>query len=173
MTSHSRTRYDLFTRVLHWVLAAGIIYASLVGYGLHFIENPKVYHFFSELNMSLATVMAVLMMVRFVWRFFRPSVPYGKYITGHKKSMVVFLHELFYLIIFVVLISGFLMLEHSYHLFGLIQIPQPLENLAVNRFFFSVHRIACISLSVMILLHIAAVIKHQFIDRTPILSRMT
>lgn len=167
-----KTRYDLFSRILHWVLAIGIIYATIVGYGLHFISNPQVFRFFSELNMSLATVMTVLMVVRFIWRFFRPSVPYGNHISGHKKGLVILLHEIFYLIIFAVLISGFLMLEHGYSLFGLIQIPQPLNNLEVNRFFFTVHRYSCITLGLMLLMHISAVIKHQLIDKTPILSRM-
>lgn len=170
--SPHKTRYDLFSRILHWVLAIGIIYATIVGYGLHFISDPQVFTFFSELNMSLATVMATLMVVRFIWRFFRPSVPYGSHITGHKKGLVVLLHEIFYLIIFAVLISGFLMLEHGYSLFGLIQIPQPLENLEVNRFFFTVHRISCISLGLMLLMHVCAVIKHQLFDKNPILSRM-
>lgn len=173
MNSHShQPRYDLFSRILHWILAIGIIYATIVGYGLHFISDPQVFRFFSDLNMSLATVMAVLMTVRFVWRFFRPSVPYGSQISGHKKGLVILLHEMFYLIIFAVLISGFLMLEHGYVMFGLIQIPQPLNNPEVNRFFFSVHRYSCIALGIMLLMHISAVIKHQLMDKNPILSRM-
>jgi len=173
MNKHTpRSRYDLFSRILHWVVAVGIIYATIVGYSLHFISNPRVFTFFSELNMSLATVMTALMVVRFIWRFFRPSVPYGDHIRGYKKGLVVLLHEIFYLLIFIVLISGFLMLEHGYSLFGLVQIPQPLENLEVNRFFFIVHRYGCTSVASMLVLHVAAVIKHQWVDKHPILSRM-
>lgn len=171
-TSDINTRYDKFTRLLHWICAAGIIYATTVGYSLHFITDQTIFNFFSQLNMSLATVVTLLMSVRFIWRFFRPSVPYSGHITGHKKGFVVLMHELFYLIIFVVLISGFLMLEHGYSLFGLVAIPQPIKNEAVNHFFFMVHRGGCIALSVMLMLHVAAVIKHQWIDKNAILSRM-
>ncbi|WP_312240229.1 cytochrome b/b6 domain-containing protein [Pantoea sp.] len=170
--SNVRARYDKFSRLLHWVCAVGIIYASIVGYALHFITDKKIFAFFSELNMSLATVVTVLMVMRFVWRFFRPSVPYGSHITGAKKGAIVFMHELFYLIIFVVLISGFIMLEHGYRLFGLVNIPQPVRNEAVNHFFFMIHRGGCIALSVMLLLHVAAVAKHHWVDKNPILSRM-
>ncbi len=172
ITNFKKLRYDAFSRVLHWVVAVGIIYATIVGYSLHFISNPVVFAFFSELNMSLATVVTVLMIVRFVWRFFRPSVPYDRNIVGYKKGLVVLLHEVFYLIIFLVLLSGFLMLEKGYELFGLISIPQPLENPEVNAFFFSVHRYSCIALGTMLLLHVLAVIKHQFFDKYSILSRM-
>ncbi|HCV64486.1 MAG TPA: cytochrome B [Serratia sp.] len=173
MKSHvPRSRYDRFSRILHWVLAVGIIYAGLVGYGLHFISDPQVFSFFSELNMSLATVMTLLMIVRFTWRFFRPAVPYGEHIQGNKKGLVILLHEVFYLIIFVVLISGFLMLKDGYSLFGMLPIPQPLHNLEVNLFFFTVHRYSCMALGLMLLMHVAAVIKHQLIDKKNILSRM-
>jgi superoxide oxidase len=167
----NHARYDIFSRILHWALAIGIMYATVVGYGLHFISNQRLFSFFSELNMSLATVMTVLMVIRFLWRFFRPSVPYPQHIQGYKKGLVLLLHELFYLIIFAVMISGFLMLEHDYRLFGLIQMPQPINNLGVNHFFFSVHRYSCMALSLMVLLHISAVIKHHA-DKNPILSRM-
>lgn len=173
MKSHvPRSRYDRFSRILHWVLAVGIIYAGLVGYGLHFISDPHVFSFFSELNMSLATVMTLLMIVRFTWRFFRSAVPYGEHIQGNKKGLVILLHEVFYLIIFVVLISGFLMLKDGYSLFGMLPIPQPLHNLEVNIFFFTVHRYSCMALGLMLLMHVAAVIKHQLIDKKNILSRM-
>ncbi|OPJ99449.1 cytochrome b [Serratia marcescens] len=171
-TNLKTARYDTFSRVLHWVVAVGIIYAMIVGYSLHFISNPTVFTFFSELNMSLATVVTILMAVRFVWRFLRPSVPYGDNIVGYKKGIVVLLHEVFYIIIFVVLISGFLMLEKSYYLFGIIYVPQPLKNVEVNAFFFLVHRYSCISLGGMLVLHVLAVIKHQFFEKNSILSRM-
>lgn len=175
MTTHiptHRTRYDSLSRILHWVVAIGIIYITIVGYTLHFMTNPQTFTFFSELNMSLATFMVPLMVFRFCWRFFRPSVPYDAHISGYKKGMVVLLHEIFYLLIFMVLISGFLMLEHGYSFFGLMQIPQPLNNPPVNHFFFIVHRYSCIALALMLIMHIAAVIKHQLIDKYPILSRM-
>lgn len=171
-TKLNSARYDAFSRMLHWVVAVGIIYSMIVGYTLHFISNPAVFTFFSELNMSLATVMTILMTVRFVWRFLRPSVPYGDNIVGYKKGIVVLLHEIFYLIIFVVLISGFLMLEKGYYLFGVIYIPQPLENAEVNAFFFLVHRYSCICLGAMLVLHVLAVIKHHFFEKNSILSRM-
>jgi cytochrome b561 len=167
-----RTRYDRFSRLLHWVLAVGIIYASLVGYGLHFISDPRIFTFFSELNMSLATMMTLLMILRFTWRFFRPAVPYAEHIKGNKKGLVILLHEIFYLIIFTVLISGFLMLKDGYMLFGLLSVAQPLQNLEVNLFFFQVHRYSCIALGGMLLMHVAAVIKHQVFDKNDILSRM-
>jgi Cytochrome B561 len=106
-----RTRYDLFSCLLHWVIAVAMIYVMNVGYLLHFMPDERIFTFFSETNMSLALIMTPLMAVCFLWRFFRPTVPYGEMLKGHGKGLVHLLHEVFYLLIFVVLISGFLMVE--------------------------------------------------------------
>lgn len=170
--SHEPARYDLFSRLLHWGIAAVMIYVMIVGYSLHFMTDARIFAFFSVTNMSLALVLTPLMAARFIWRFFRPKVPYGDMLQGHHKGLVHLLHEIFYLLIFVVLLSGFLMLEHGFAVFGALDFPRPIANLDVNRFFFAVHRYACIALSAMIVLHVAAVIKHHCFARQAILRRM-
>ena len=168
-----RQRYDRLSRFLHWSVAIAIIYVLLAGYAMHLVSSETVHNFLSVLNMSVATVITVLMTVRFVWRFFRPAVAHGDHLRSVEKTAAEFAHEVFYLMIFCVLISGFLMLKHSFALFGLAEFPRLVHEDAVNDFFFIVHRISCIALVAMLVLHIAAVIKHQKIDKYPILSRMT
>ena len=165
-------RYDVFSRVLHWIVAMVIIYAMSMGYLLHALEGTSWFTFFSELNMSLATVATPIMVVRFIWRFFRPSTPYPVTMPRRKKQLVVFAHEIFYLIIFSVLISGFLMLQKDYHLFGLLHVPRPVINLEINQFFFQLHRLSCIALGIMLLAHIGAVINYWRKGQNVILRRM-
>lgn len=167
-----RTKYDLFSRLLHWITAAIIIYAMCMGYVLHLLEGTSWFHFFSELNMSLATVATPMMMIRFVWRFFKPAVPYPNYIPPRKRQLVAFLHEMLYLTIMVVLISGFLMLKHGYFLFGLIAVPQPVSSAEINAFFFAVHRVSCVLLCVIVVGHIGAVINYRRKGQREILQRM-
>ena len=166
------TRYDGFSRLLHWLVAIVIIYAMCMGYILHALEGTVYFQFFSVLNMTLGTLATPIMLVRFIWRFFRPSVPYPAEIGRMKKSFLIFAHEVFYLTIFVTLVSGFLMLEKGYNLFGLWPIPQPIENLEVNRFFFIVHRYACITLGVILVGHVAAVIHYYLAGKKAIIARM-
>ena len=165
-------RYDRFSRLLHWVVAVVIIYAMCMGYILHALEGTRWFTFFSVLNMSLGTIATPIMLVRFVWRFFRPSVPYPATVAGRKKQMVVFIHELFYLTIMLVLVSGFLMLHKDYSLFGLLPITHPINTIEVNEFFFKVHRVSCILLGLILLGHVAAVIKYTFKGQREILQRM-
>ncbi len=48
-------------------------------------------------------------------------------LQGHQKGLVHLLHEIFYLLIFVVLLSGFLMLEHGFAVFGAIDFHARLQ----------------------------------------------
>lgn len=165
-------RYDPFSRLLHWVVAAVIIYAMCMGYILHALEGTKWFHFFSVLNMSLGTLATPIMLVRFTWRFFRPSVPYPATVAGRKKQLVVFLHEIFYLTIMLVLTSGFLMLHKDYHFFGLFHIARPVNVDVINDFFFKIHRVSCILLGLILLMHVGAVIKYTLSGQREILRRM-
>ncbi|RQH06934.1 cytochrome b [Paraburkholderia dinghuensis] len=172
LTNRHIPRYDRFTRYLHWAVATGIIYASIVGYSLNYISSPGVHNFFSVLNMSLATVVTVLMCGRFVWRFFRPSINKPGQVPAKRNSAANFAHEVFYIIIFTVLISGFLMLKHGYNFFGLFYVPRPIAVNDVNDFFFKIHRYSTATLVIMLFLHVLAVVKCHIIDRHPIISRM-
>ncbi|KAF3998310.1 cytochrome b [Glaciimonas immobilis] len=166
------TRYDLLTRGLHWFAAGIISYTMIAGYSLQFLIDTPYFHFFSVLNMSLGTLVIPVTIARYLWKFFRPSVPYPADLSRPKKNLAHFAHEMFYLVIFIMLISGVLMLTHGFTFFWLIDIPHPLDNPEVNAFFFEVHRIACAAVALTLGLHVAAVVKHQIIDKRNILGRM-
>ncbi len=72
-------RYDLLSRVLHWVMASVIIYATVAGYVMHFVTSkPELFSFLSVLNMSLATVATPLLAIRYIWSHFRATPPTGR-----------------------------------------------------------------------------------------------
>lgn len=168
----ARTTYDGFSKIMHWLVAIIIIYATCMGYLLHALEGSAWFNFFSELNMSLGTLAVPVMVVRFVWRFFRPTVAMPDYISPRKKQVIALIHEVFYLIIFLVLISGFLMLSKGFYLFGILYIPQPITTPEVNDFFFKTHRIGCITLGVFMLAHIGAVLNYLRKGKKEILKKM-
>jgi cytochrome b561 len=48
-------RYDGLARFLHWIFAAGIIYASIAGYTVARLSSGPERDFLSRLNMSIAS----------------------------------------------------------------------------------------------------------------------
>jgi cytochrome b561 len=166
-----QARYDRLSRVLHWLVAAGIFYTMIVGYSMHFVTNPAVFDMLSMLNMSVGLVVGALMPVRYFWRFYRPSVAEGEHLTHSHKATARLAHDMIYIIIFVVLISGLIMRKSGFAFFGIIEIPPLITQDPVNDFFFIVHRFSCIALGLMIIMHLAAVVKHH-LGKYRVLNKM-
>ncbi len=164
--------YDALSRFFHWVMAVVIIYATIAGFGMHWFEdNIPVHAFLSEVNMSLATIGAVLFVARFVWKYFRIEPVRSYELARHQRSLAKMTHALIYFAMFVVFFSGFLMLEKPYRFFWLFQIPNLITDAAINHFFLVMHRAACIGLTFIVLAHIAAVVTHQ-LGRKNVLETM-
>ncbi len=133
--------YDPLSKLLHWTMAAVIIYATLAGYIMHLVvDNKALFSLLSTLNISLATIATPLFIVRFIWRFFRNTPELPSSVSKLQKNAAKFIHSLIYLMMFLVFSSGFLMLEKSYFLFWMFNVPNLLDNQPVNEFFFMVHR---------------------------------
>ncbi|WP_039977450.1 cytochrome b [Vibrio jasicida] len=165
--------YDAFSKWLHWIMAVIIIYATIAGYGMLFVmDMPQLFHVLSTLNMSFATIASVLLIVRWGWSFFRNAPELPDTIPNTQKSMAKLAHGVLYLVMFVVFVSGFLMLKHEYPFFWLFTIPNPISNAEVNEFFFMVHRVGCATLATLVALHVAAALKHHFVSKNDVLRSM-
>ncbi len=165
--------YDPISQLFHWVMAVVIIYASIAGFGMHLVENNHPLHsFLSILNMSLATIGALVFIARYIWKHFRHEPELPDSMSRRHKAAVKLSHSLLYVIMAVVFVSGFLMLEEDFSFFWLFNIPNPITNPAVNDFFLIVHRSACITLSLLFTIHIVAVLKHHFIGHDNVLRTM-
>lgn len=150
-----------------------IIYASIAGYVMHLvIDNKALHSFLSVLNMSLATVATPILAVRYTWKFFShcPKMPEG--ISALQTSVAKLVHSLLYLLMFIVFLSGYLMLTQNYSLFWIVEVPNMINYPQVNQFFFTVHRATCMALFLAITLHVLAVVKHQYIAKNHVLKLM-
>ncbi|WP_043991412.1 cytochrome b/b6 domain-containing protein [Vibrio sp. AND4] len=165
--------YDVFSKWLHWIMAVIIIYATVAGYGMLFVmDKPQLFHVLSTLNMSFATIASALLIVRWGWSFFRKTPELPDTIPTAQKSIAKLAHGVLYLVMFVVFISGFLMLNHEYTFFWLFIIQNPISNPEVNAFFFTVHRFGCAILASLVLLHVLAALKHHFVNNNDVLKSM-
>ncbi|MBB3258172.1 cytochrome b561 [Paraburkholderia bannensis] len=165
-------RYDALTRVLHWIFAAAILYATVAGYALAQLPDGPLREFLSRLNMSIATVLIVLFPLRVGWASVRvpPREPAG--VSPMQRAIAHGAHRLLYLTIFAVLTSGYLMVPKGYEFFGLFEIPTPFAQGALTERLFAFHRASCAVLAGLVLLHVLAVVKHQWIARNGLLRRM-
>ena len=165
-------RYDGAARFFHWTFAVWIIYASVTGYSLTRMANGPVHDFLSQLNMSIGTVLIVLFPLRVGWKLIRIEPRALPGVSVGQQSLARSVHAVIYVLIFAVLASGFLMVPNGYSFFGLVEIHTPFQKGRLTDELFTVHRATCALLAGLVMLHVAAVVKHQLIARNDVLGRM-
>ncbi len=168
-------RYTPTAIALHWLLAVMIASAFCIGlYMADLRISPlrlKLYNWHKWLGM----VVLALSVLRLMWRLsHKPPRPLPGPRWQTRVASV--LHGTLYVLFFAVPVLGWAMSSASGFPvvpFGLIALP---DLVAPNRdladLLRAVHRYAAWTLSGMVLLHVAAAIKHQFIDRDGILERI-
>lgn len=158
--------------VLHWLSAVVILWALVSGFYISLFEvSAKVKSWVGSFNVSLTT----LYIPFFVWRAFLYVRRFGSgcFVFSNRLDFIVFVvHFVMYLLIFIVLLSGVLMMARPISVFGLLSLEPLLSDGAVRDGFHIAHVGTCIALGFMVVLHIAAVVRHECAGRR-VLKRMT
>ncbi|AQS39862.1 cytochrome B561 [Shewanella psychrophila] len=171
---NKQTHFDLLTRFFHWVVALTIIYNTIAGYTMFLLEDayPNVYHFIGDINVSLARVVAIIFIFRWIWSHFRYEPTSNCDLPLLQQKIAKLVHSILYLNMLIVYLSGFLMLESSFKIFWLLELQNPVKTPEINHLFFMVHRYSCICLALFVLVHIAAALKHHLVEKNNVLIRM-
>ena len=182
MLKNTENSYGSLHRAFHWIMAIMIICMIAVGVYIHGLDADNPAEAPTKLALGAlhkATGMMILLLVvlRSIWVFSGPrpglpdSVPRWQRITA--KS----LHHTFYLLMFAIPISGYVMTSHAQKplsIYGLFELPLLFgeQNFDKAKEVFEVHETLAEILLVLILVHIAIALKHHFMDKDTILRRM-
>lgn len=169
-------RYNNTAIALHWLIALLIFVAFPLGLYMSDLHlSPTKLQLYSYHKWIGVTVF-VLVLVRLLWRATHtpPALPDSISRLQQIGSHIV--HGLLYLLIFAVPVSGWLMSSAKGFKtvwFGVLPLPDLLEkDKALGNLLAEVHQSLNYILLVLVVLHVAAVIKHKLIDRDDILARM-
>ncbi len=173
-------RYTGVAMLLHWVLALALVALFFVGLymvGLPFSpQRLKLYNWHKWAGISVL----ILSLVRLVWRLTHPApeLP-GKILAAMPNWQAkahAATHGLLYLLFFVVPLIGW-----SYSsaagfpivLFGQFPLPDLVSpDKALAALIKPWHQISALALAGLVVLHVAAALKHQWVDRDGLLNRM-
>lgn len=183
MTSSSSTpsnRYTLLAIVLHWVLALAILGAFVVG--LYVDDLPFSPTKLKLINWHKWAGMAILALsvLRLLWRLTHrpPALParISQAMPGWQLTAFHATHHLMYALFFVVPLLGWAYSSaKGYPIvwFGVLPLPDwvPRDE-ALAAVLKPAHALAAFALIGLVGLHVAAALKHQFIDRDGLLDRM-
>jgi superoxide oxidase len=175
--SHQPQRYDLISQLFHWLVVALLI--GLIGtFYLHDLtsESSDLHLSSIKLHISLGLLTFVVVVARIGWsRMVGAPEPLSKWrvINFAGKGF----HVLLNLATLLIPISGFLRVaskDRAAEFFGLFQIPSPIGDAPVlNDLMHILHGEPMeILLYVLVGLHVAAALWHQYVLRDHALERM-
>lgn len=169
------TRYGAVAQLFHWVIVVLIVTQFVLAKradGLSPVAKIGVL----ATHKSVGITILALAVLRLAWRLFNP-VPQTPATTPRWQTRAAHVsHFLLYTLLFIQPVLGWLMSSaraFSVSYFGLFTLPDFIEpNRAAYEWLHDLHEAMATTLAVVALIHIAAALKHHFIDRDDVLRRM-
>ena len=180
MLANSNTRYGSVAMTLHWLIALAIVGMLVVGKYMHGLPNSDPNKFMLyQLHKSTGITILTLTVLRVVWRFAGPvprlpaTMPTWERWSAHAS------HFLLYALTLGIPLSGWAMVSASplgipTVWFGLFEVPHlpvtPSED--TRDTFHETHELLGNLMILLLLVHVAAALKHHFWDRDTVFRRM-
>lgn len=169
-------RYSLPAIGFHWLLAALI--AGSFAFGLYMVDLPfspariKQYNWHKWAGITILTLSAL----RLLWRLGHRAPPLDSKTPAWQVKASQATHSLLYLLFFAAPLAGWAYSSAAGFpvvYFGLLPLPDFVPRSAdLAQALKLTHRILTYSLAALVALHVAAALKHHWIDRDRLLARM-
>jgi len=173
------TRVLAYTRTaitLHWLMALLVFVTFPVGLVMHEMAlSPGKLRLLSY-HKWLGVTVFILVMVRLLWRASHQPAPLLATMPHWQRVAANAVHVLLYGLLFAIPLSGWLMSSakgfQTVYL-GLLPLPDLIpKDKVLGDALFALHEVLNITLLGLVIVHVAAAIKHQFVDRDGTLARM-
>lgn len=173
------TRILAYTRTaitLHWLMAVLVFVTFPVGLVVHEMAlSPNKLRMMSY-HKWLGVTVFILVMLRLVWRASHKPAPMLAAIPHWQRVAANAVHVLLYALLFAIPLSGWLMSSakgfQTVYL-GLLPLPDLLaKDKVLGDALSALHQVLNITMLLLIAAHVAAALKHHFVDRDGTLVRM-
>jgi cytochrome b561 len=168
-------RFGWISIILHWIMAVlliGLLMLGLYMVGLAFSHlKLKLYGWHKEFGL----LALALVIFRVIWRLSNRT-PSLAALPALERFAARAMHFAFYCFMFLIPISGWCLTSAAglpASFFGLFVLPTLVSASEAQRLFFTeIHKLLSYGLILAILGHVAAALKHHFINKDDILRRM-
>ena len=170
---NSSTKYSISSRIIHWAMAILILSTFAVGFYMkEFLDDDAQNRYeIYDLHKSLGVLVMILLIIRVINRIIKTPPALPDSISALDKKLAKIGHNLLYLLMFLVPLSGYLMSSfagYPVNLFS-IQLPNIVgTNFDFAKFFSEAHEIFAYSLIALVGIHILAIFKHYFFDKNKV-----
>jgi cytochrome b561 len=171
-------RYTWGAIALHWLIAILMVFMLFFGEDLMHSRDAEKAPFLASLHVSIGVTILLLSLARLLWRLGHPPPPLPATMKPWERQAAHWGHVLFYVLMIGLPVTGWLAFTSfaarhsatalSTQLYGLARVPAAPEVPGME----GVHAIGSKIGIAIFILHVAAALKHQFIDRDGTLMRM-
>jgi cytochrome b561 len=169
-------RYTRTAQSLHWLMAIGILGSVALGFYMHDLPlSPRKLQLFSWHKWAGVTLF-LLALLRLAWRLGHrpPALPAG--MSPRQRWIAEAAHGVLYLLLFAIPLSGWLMSSAKGFQtvwFGVLPLPDLLaKDVELGKQLQILHEGLNLLLLGLVAGHVAAALKHHFVDRDDVLTRM-
>lgn len=168
--------YGIVAKTMHWLIAFLIIFMLIMGATLNSISNDTLQKELIQLHKAIGLLIIGLATLRILWRLMNKQPPLPADMPVWQRSLAHFSHWLLYVLLFILPLSGWLMVSyagHSSSFFGLFstRLPVVIDQLKAYAFF-NIHKTLAWAMAVLLSLHILAALYHQFVKKDDVFRRM-
>ncbi len=185
-TASTRTQYGSVAITLHWLIAFAVIVN--IALGLYFNDLPRSdpeKFILVQLHKSIGLSVLVLSVVRVLWRMVNTVPPLPQSVSPALRVTARTTQFLLYVLIIVIPLSGWALVSssplglptlyfgwfHWPHISFLADLPRSAKKLLSHEFG-TIHVILAWSAIILVPLHIAGALYHQFVRHDDVLARM-
>jgi len=176
-TLNSNRAYGWVSLLLHWLMAIALIGLYFVGdYMVGLTYYDQLYHILPSWHKAIGVIVGFLIMFRIVWVYSQPKPNHSTKTPPILHTMATLGHLTLYLLSIIMVLSGYLISTakgKGIDIFGWFELPALLPaNAQRGELAGDIHEIAATVFVIMVGIHIAAALLHQFYWKDNSLVRM-
>lgn len=173
--------YNNVSVALHWLIAALLLAQIYVGWTFGDMERGPDRALWFDWHKALGFTILALSILRLVWRLMNPPPPFPAAMPAWERTLARINHTLFYVVLLGLPLTGWAYVSTgsgtaeagAMSLFGITNWPIiPGLPRGAHDGFEEAHEILVTITNALIVLHVGAALKHQFIDKRRELNRM-
>ena len=173
----SNVRYNSIAIILHWVMALLIFATWSIAIAVDDMPLSPARITGLSWHKWLGVTVFFLVILRLLWRATHSVPPLKLQMPAWQEKVMQLTHLTFYLLMLAIPVVGWLMSSakgYTVNYFGLFELPDLVDkDKALGHQLKEIHEFLANGLMALVGLHILAALKHQFIDKDGLLSRMT
>lgn len=178
MPPESRHRYALPARLLHWLVAIGVMVQIGLGWASEWTEDRHASFQLIRNHYQLGVILAGLMAMRLLWRVAKGAPPPEEGEPRWRRTSATAVHWALYALLLTMPVSGYVIwiwMDAPRDVLGLFELPAlftpPTEDETWRANAWYIHVYSSWAVIALVLLHVAAALWHELVLRDRLIRR--